>query len=367
MKNRIIITASDFWYLWNFRLRLINELTLKGWDVILVSANISGFVKTDLVLPESVEFIDLKFQSHSLNLFREGLLFSKLLWVIVSSRPRVLLSFTPKMNLYTSLIALVLNVKLIANVSGQGSLKNSENFLTNFYLVFSKFLMSKTFHVFFQNEDDMRSMGLTGANFSLLPGSGVDIDKFFYSYQEAPRLKVFLACRLIKEKGVEDFLACASMFAGDSRIQFVLAGIPDFSHRSIPESVIYNCCSNVPNFSYVGSVDCIRDIANSCHVFVLPSFYAEGTPRFLLEGLSTGKIIVTTDSPGCRDTVCDNENGFLVDSKSPQKIMDALNSILAMSNDQRVSMSLKSRELAVIKYDERFVLDKYFDVLTRCK
>lgn len=335
--------------------------------MVLVSAKVSGFAKTDLILPDSVTFVDLKFLSHSVNVLREGVLFLKLLWIIGWSRPKCIMSFTPKINLYTLLIAQVLKVKVIANVSGQGSLKNSKTLLSRSYRALNKFLMSKAGHVFFQNKDDMRSMGLTGTNFSLLPGSGVDIDNFLYSYRDASRLKVFMACRLIKEKGVEEFLACAAMFSGDSRIEFVLAGIPDFSPRSVPESFIHNCCANVPNLAYIGAVDCIKSTAESCHVFILPSFYPEGTPRFLLEGLSMGKIIVTTDTPGCRDTVYDHENGFLVDPKSPQMIMDALNSILAMSNDQRVVMSVKSRALAVSKFDERFVLDSYFDVLARCK
>ena len=363
MKNRMIITASDFWYLWNFRLRLINELTLKGWEVTLVSGKASGFVKKDLVLPESVKFIDLGFRPHGINLFSEGVLFLKLLCIIGWSRPKFILSFTPKINFYASLICLFLRIRLIANVSGQGSLKNGKNFFIGVYRGLSKFFLSKAFYVFFQNDYDMLSMGLTSASFSVLPGSGVDIDRFTYGYNESTKLKVFMASRLIREKGVEDFLACAAMFSGDNRIEFVLAGIADFSPRSVPESYIRNCCDDVPNLSYIGAVDCIQHTAKSCHVFILPSYYAEGTPRFLLEGLSMGKIIITTDTPGCRDTVCPNANGFFVDAQAPQTIKDALSSILAMSNDQRASMSVKSRELAVSRFDERFVLNSYFDVL----
>ncbi|MDB9706680.1 glycosyltransferase [Porticoccaceae bacterium] len=363
MKNKVILTASDFWYLWNFRLRLINELTLKGWDVILVSSKVSGFVENDLALPGSVKFIDLGFRSHGVNLFSEGVVFLKLLCIFGWSRPSFILSFTPKMNFYSSLICLALRFRLIANVSGQGSLKNGKHFLIGAYRGLSRFLLSKAFYVFFQNDYDMLSMDLKGTNFSVLPGSGIDIDRFTYGYNESTKLEVFMACRLIREKGVEDFLACAAMFSGDNRIEFVLAGIADSSPRSVPESFIRDCCADVSNLSFIGAVDCIQHAAESCHVFILPSYYAEGTPKFLLEGLSMGKIIITTDTPGCRDTVCSNDNGFFVDAQAPQMIKDALSSILAMSNDQRVSMSVKSRELAVNRFDERFVLNRYFDIL----
>jgi len=104
------------------------------------------------------------------------------------------------------------------------------------------------------------------------------------------------------------------------------------------------------DIDYLGHLSDVRDAVANCSVFVLPSYYREGTPRSILEAMSMGRAVITTNLPGCRETVVDGENGFLVEPKSVETLLEALNFFIDKPN-LIPSMGRKSREIAETKYD----------------
>lgn len=209
--------------------------------------------------------------------------------------------------------------------------------------------------VFFQNPDDaaeFTSRGIVrGATRPvLINGSGVDLDH----YRPAPPVldgPVFLLiARMIPEKGVNDFVEAArSLKRRYPAARFQLLGPVDTNSNAIPREVIAGWEAEGV-IEYLGAQGDVRPALAGASVFVLPSFYREGTPRTILEALSTGRPVVTCDAPGCRETVIPGRNGFLVPTRSPEALAAALERFAA-EPQLIVSMGEAGLELARTRYD----------------
>ena len=116
---------------------------------------------------------------------------------------------------------------------------------------------------------------------------------------------------------------------------------------------------------FMDSVPDIRQILCDCDVVVLPSYYREGVPRVLIEGLAMGKPVITTDSVGCKETVIDNWNGFKIPVKDPQQLYSALEKMILLQEDQFIKFRNNSRKLAIEKFNEKDVLKLYLDLANK--
>ena len=219
--------------------------------------------------------------------------------------------------------------------------------------------------VFFQNIDDKNlflELALVKQHQAeLVNGSGVNLKKFPPS--PLPDQPVFLTmARLLKSKGLIEFANAAKLVkASYANARFILYGYPDDHEDSISEIDIKNNWEDQFGVEYMGFASNPALAISSCSVFVLLS-YNEGTPRSVLEAMSMGRAILTTDARGCRETVINGENGFLVpvgDFKETAKRMTQL-----MSSELRESMGMKSRKYCINKFDVKIVNKKILDVVT---
>lgn len=208
--------------------------------------------------------------------------------------------------------------------------------------------------VIFQNPDDeatLRRLRLmsSGQRTIVVNGSGVDLQHFVPAPLAAGRI-VLLIARLVKAKGVLDFVAAARIARErDPRIVFQLAGWIDAANPLAISRTELDSWIAEGSIEYLGSLDDVRPALAACTLFCLPSYY-EGTPRAVLEALATGRPIVTTDVPGCRETVRDGWNGYLVPPRDPQALADA---ILAVFDDRErtTRMAAASLTYARSRYD----------------
>ncbi|GGI75382.1 glycosyl transferase [Polymorphobacter multimanifer] len=186
--------------------------------------------------------------------------------------------------------------------------------------------------VIFQNPDDeatLRRLRLVApAQRSIVvSGSGIDLERFLPVPLAEGRV-VLLIARLVKAKGILDFVAAARIVRSrDPRIVFRLAGwFDDANPVAISRSEVAEWVRE-GTIEYLGALEDVRPALAACTVFCLPSYY-EGTPRTVLEALATGRPIVTTDVPGCRETVRDGWNGYLVPPHDPAGLADAILKLL---------------------------------------
>ena len=219
---------------------------------------------------------------------------------------------------------------------------------------------------FFQNEDDQKlfaDLGITQPKqyTVVVNGSGVNTEKF--SPQPLPdgdEIHFLLIGRLLKDKGVREYVEAARQIKKHyPQAVFNLVGFLDSNPSSVTQTELDQWV-NEGTVKFWGKLTDVRPAINACHVFVLPS-YREGTPRTVLEAMATGRAIITTDAPGCRQTVEDGYNGWLVPVQSSEKLAEAMERFLK-EPALIESMAQASLEIARNKYDvnivNQFMLDK---------
>jgi len=193
----------------------------------------------------------------------------------------------------------------------------------------------------------------------VIGGSGVDPTLFTPRPEPEGPPAVLLACRLLREKGVEDFVAAAGRLrAGGHSARFVLSGEPVPEHPdSVPLAAIAALRDSGLLEWHGWSGDMPALFARS-HIVCLPSYYGEGLPRVLLEAAASGRPIVTTDTPGCRDVVRHGWNGLLVPARDPEALAGAIATLIEKP-ELRAVMGARGRAMVLAKFTLTRVIDEY--------
>ena len=253
-------------------------------------------------------------------------------------------------------------------MSGLGSIYRSDSIKAKLIRVLMDILYKNAFRcskkVIFQNRDDQTlfvNKRLVNENKTVIVnGSGVDIDRFEAS--SFPMKSTFLFVgRLLKEKGIREYIAAANCIKEkypDS--VFWAVGDIDTNPSSLQESEVKKY-QEEGLIEFEGFQDDVRSFIRKCDFFVLPSYH-EGTPRCVLEAMSMGRPIITTDAPGCRETVIDGVNGFLVPVGDVNVLADKM-AFLLENESKAHEMGLESRRIAENKYDVRKVNRDYFSIM----
>ena len=215
--------------------------------------------------------------------------------------------------------------------------------------------------IFFQNSDDpqtLREQGIIDASspVHLVNGSGVPLDQFVDSEVPTnPPLAVVLITRVLHDKGIKFFCEAASEVEAKlpGKTQFKIIGPLDFGPNGVPEQTLNLWCES-HGVCYAGETKDVLGELEKASIVALPSYYMEGTPRILLEALSVGRPIITTNSRGCRETVIDGKNGLLVEPRSTEMLANAVIQ-LATDHDALKQMGRESRRYAEEKFDVRIV------------
>lgn len=290
----------------------------------------------------------------------------RLIKIFKSLKPDIVLVYEIKTILSVCIAASIAGVsKVYSVVNGSGRLFQIESFIGKVIrrMVFPiiKYSLSICEKVFFQNPDDMRmfiNLGLVKEAKSIsVNGSGVNMDKFMN--QPLPEEYVFLmASRLLWEKGVNEYLEAARLLKKSfPDVGFWLIGAFD----TVKENDIKPYISD-GTIEYLGVVTNIKDYYTNSSVFVLPSYYREGVPRTILEAMSTGRPIITTDVPGCRETVKNGINGFLVQPRNVEELADKMKWIIE-HKEETIKMGINSRKLCENKFDVKIVNKKMIETM----
>lgn len=274
-------------------------------------------------------------------------------------RPDAVLSYTIKPVIYGSLAAKFSQVpRVFSMITGvgyvfDGSSLKRKLMRTAVQPVYRAALRSNA-RVFFQNPDDqelfVRMKLVSGSGQCvLINGSGVDIEY----YREAPpvvdRMVFLLVARLIADKGINEYVEAARLVKQEyPETVFRLVGPFDSNPSGISETKVEKW-HNEGIVEYLGRTRDVRPFIEESSVYVLPS-YREGTPRTVLEAMSMGRPIITTDTPGCRETVADGVNGYLIPVKDVDGLVEAFKRFI-LNPELIPVMGKHSRRIAVEKYD----------------
>lgn len=355
---KLLLISSYFDSIPKFRGELIRELMFNGVDVFAM-APLGGVKDLDVSLGSlrGVGFLDVALDRNGVNPCVDFVCFLDIYRKIFSVRPQVVLGYTAKPVIYGLLAAWLARVpRRYALVTGLGyGFTGARKGLLQAVLLFLyRFSLARAHKVFFQNPDDENFFRQIGVLPNYIPsvvvnGSGVDIGA--YSPMPLPvKSSVFLLVgRLLGDKGVREFAEAARRVkACIPGTRFLLAGWIDTNPDAIGQDELDGWIAD-GTIEFLGKLDDVRPAIAAASVYVLPS-YREGTPRTVLEAMAMGRPIITTDAPGCRETVIDGDNGYLVPVQSVDALVEAM---MKFIHDPTLAprMGKRSREIAEEKYD----------------
>ena len=360
--SNVVIIGNAALSIVNFRGKLLEDMVCNGHQVVAFAPDPPGKASEQLA-QLGVKYRQIPMQRVGMNPFRDLQSLKALVVSLCQEKPDVVLAYTIKPVIYGSIGATIARVPLISSmITGLGyafSANSAKQVLVNKLVkVFYSVSLRANKVLFFQNPDDMRefqTMRLlkSGHRPVLINGSGVDLE--YFSVRPLPqRLCFLLVARLIAEKGIREYAAAAAIIrARYPEVRFVLVGMFDKNPMAIrSDEVVTWQKSGVLEF--LGRLEDVRPAIAESSVFVLPSFYREGTPRSVLEAMAMGRAIITTNMPGCRETVSQGVNGYLVPTHDPEALATAMERFIRNS-DLVVEMGRASRKKAEEKFDVRVV------------
>ena len=358
---KILIIAGHAGSLINFRGELIADMLLSGSEVSVMAPGLDSDLKI-LNYLQSLGVICnvLPLSRAGLNPVKDIISLFELHSLINKSNPDVLLAYTIKPVIYGLLAARFNHVpRRYALITGLGYAFTGEasgkRAVVQWFArkLYRQALKSASL-VFFQNPDDQqvfKTLGLLSKdNASLVVnGSGVDLDAFPLVPLVTDKPVFMLIARLLGDKGVREYVQAAKRLrASHTESRFLLVGGLDTNPDGISQGELNEWIRDKV-IEYLGHLDDVKPAIAQASVYVLPS-YREGTPRSVLEAMAMGRPIITTDAPGCRETVIDGENGFLVPVKSVDALVTAMQCFIDQP-DLIEPMGKRSRQIAEDKYD----------------
>ena len=354
MKKFILISPKNR-TVYNFRGDLIKEIIAKGYEVI-----VTGPDQTDVDRIEALgaRFHEIPMNKTGTSVFGDLKYCKALTAFLKEEKPDATLGYTVKPCVYGAIAAKRAGVKNVTSlVTGGGYTFISTSLKARVLGLIVRTLyrigFSKANRVIFQNPDDLNEFCekrlVKRAKCSFVNGSGVNLDQF--EQMPLPReISFFMLSRLLKSKGVGEYLEAARMVKEKyPQAKFYLLGkyetaMQDALDREYVERFIAD--GVIERFEETSDV---RPYYTMCSVYVLPS-YREGTPRTVLEAMAMGRPVITTDTQGCRETVQDGVNGFLVPVKDAQAVAEKMIWFLEHP-DQIANMGQQSRQYVQEKFD----------------
>ncbi len=360
---KVVLLGNTARHLLTFRGPLLFAMAEAGHQVIAIGPEEDDEVREELARG-GVGFETMPLARIGLNPFEEARTIARLVGRLRGHRPDVFFGYTIKPVIYGSIAARLAGVpNRYAMVTGLGYAflgqeQLARRALNRVVRRLYRFALSCCQVVFFQNPDDMADferLGLIapGSRRVLVNGSGVDLNAFRKEpLPDGPPILLY-AGRLLRDKGIFELVEAARMVrARHPEVRFRVLGATDSNPASVGTEQL-EAWRREGVIEYLGEAKDVRPHLAAATALVLPS-YREGTPRSVLEALATGRPVVVTDVAGCRETVIDGENGFLVPPFDPRGLADGIERLLADPARLR-RMAARARAFAEAKYDARKV------------
>ncbi len=365
--KKFIIIGSESSSIILFRSKLIENISDLNFDVVAVSNPISSNLKStfsNLGLRHRV----IKFRRRSFNPLWDILSLFSLIKLFREEKPDIVLAYTIKPIIWGGIASLFIKTNFFALVTGLGYAFNGEslfrNLIKKLVIFLYKFAMLNSQKVIFQNRDNLdvfiKNKIVNNAKTALVNGSGVDIE--FYKKTNIPNEVRFIqVSRLLGEKGVREYCHAAEIVKKKyPNTIFYLLGEEDYSLDGVPISEIKRW-QNKNVINYIKPVDDVRPYLSDCSVCVLASYH-EGIPRSVLEAMSMGRAILTTDAPGCRETVESGKNGFLVRVGDVNDLVEKMTWFIN-NQDSIATMGNESYKIAMQKYDVKIINNTMLEIM----
>jgi glycosyltransferase involved in cell wall biosynthesis len=365
----VAISINASWNILNFRAGLIRALRAQGYRVAALSP-------PDSYAPRLSDLgclhVPVAMDSAGVSPRRDLRLLFRYRKALKALKPDVFLGFTVKPNVWGSLAAQSLGIPTINNVSGLGTAFIRETLLTRIVTALYKLSLRRSSTVFFQNEED-RELFISRRivdpdKTALLPGSGIDLERFTPGSRERDESEPFtflMVARLVWDKGVREYIEAARLVRAQyPSARFQLLGFLDVANRTAVPRADVEAWVAEGLIDYLGEADDVRPLLAEADCVVLPS-YREGLPRVLLEASAMARPLIATDVPGCRHITVHGVNGYLCAVRDPTSLAGAMSDMLALPERERRAMGSAARARVEAEFDERKVVELYLQAIAK--
>lgn len=349
---RIIILANNDVGLYKFRKELIEEL-IKDNEVI-IALPYGEFVEP--LVEMGCKFIHTEINRRGMNPLEDIGLMYKYYHILKEEKPDFVITYTIKPNVYGGLLCRILKIKYAINITGLGSAFENGGLLKTIVTAMNKISCKKAKVVFFENSSNcelfINLKILDQEQAHVLNGAGVNLDKYqVMEYPNNPIIKFLFIGRVMKEKGVDELFDAMRKLVEDGLLCTldVLGGYEE-DYKGIIDKYQKEGWLN-----YYGFQDDVRPFIKDANCFVLPSWH-EGMANTNLENAASGRPIITSDIPGCKEAVINNISGFLVERKNAQKLYETMCRFISLPNEQMRNMGLAGRTHMETHFDKRDVV-----------
>lgn len=368
---KFVLISNSLQTVRKFREDLLIDINKVGYEIYILAPELKNFTEEVQLLKNNGFIVEeIKLNRTGTNPIVDFKCFLSIYFLLKKIKPDVILSYTIKPIIYGTLAGFFAGIpKRFTLISGLGFAFQNHTYNIKTTIVkkivntLYKFSLQRAHKVFFQNPDDqelLKNLGiLHPATLSkVVNGSGVNTEY----YQKSPlildelgnyEVSFLMVARLLHDKGIREYLKAAQIIKQKyPQTTFNLVGGLDQNPAAISKQELDEII-DTKIIQYWGQLSDVRSAIIMSNIFVLPS-YREGVPRSVLEAMSMGRAIITTDAPGCKETVIHGENGFKVKVQSVDDLVHAMSQFIEQPMLIKY-MGNVSRNLAIAKYDVREV------------
>lgn len=358
---KVLILANNDVGLYKFRKELLERLLEEGHEVV-ICLPYGSFVENMKCM--GCKFIKCEIERRGTNPFTDLRLIWKYISILNSEQPDIVFTYTIKPNVYGGLACGLKKVPYVVNITGLGTAVENSGLLQKITLTLYKWGLRKAQKVFFQNtanKDFMVNKGIVSGEYDLLPGSGVNLDQYkVLPYPEGNVTRFAFIARVMKEKGIEQYLDAAKYIKNKypDTTEFHVCGFCEEGYEQILKELHAKGIIN-----YHGLVKNVAEIHAISSCTVHPTYYPEGISNVLLESAACGRPIITTDRPGCREVIDEGVNGYFVESKDSETLINAIERFLGLEWREKKLMGIAGRKKVELEFDRKIVEKMYMNEL----
>lgn len=359
--KRVLILANNDVGLYRFRKDLIAAFLNAGHEVY-ISLPDGDFVSELVKL--GCRFLDTPIDRRGMNPLRDGRLFRRYCAILKEIEPDLVITYTIKPNIYGGIACRIAHVPYAANITGLGSAIENGGWLKKFVLALYKPALKCAKAVFFENSENRDILAAAGVvpngRDVVLNGAGINLKDYPYQpYPQGGPMRFLFVGRVMHEKGVDEFFAAAKRLKQENgeSVEFHVVGSFEESYKSIMDELEQ---SGV--VKYHGYQSDMRPFYAMAGCVVLPSYH-EGMSNVLLEAAASGRPLITSDIPGCREAVEDGVSGYLCPARDADALYEAMRRFVELPESWRGEMGRRGRERMEQKFDKRIIVKETIEAM----
>ena len=359
-QNTILVLTNNIGGLHSFRKEVMKAMVDEGYKVVISHPDEDDRIAYFTGI--GCEDVLTEFNRRGMNPVKDLQLLMKYRKLIKKYKPLAVLTYTIKPNVYGGMACRMTGTPQLANVTGLGDAVENGGLLQKLTVFLYKMGIGKAKRVFFQNKYNRQfciEKGIAKEDSVLLPGSGVNLNHhILQEYPDDGVLKFLFIARLLKDKGTEEYFEAATRIKEKyPNTEFQILGRCEGNYQEQLDELVSKGIIN-----FLGRTSDVRPFIGNVHCTIMPSYH-EGMSNVNLESAANGRPVITTNVPGCQETVDNGVTGILCEPRSAESLIAAIEKFLSLTYEEKKAMGMAARKKVEREFDRQIVVNKYLDEL----